>query len=291
MEPSSDHPDATGIAALPFCVARITAGVTGSSSAMAYGTGFLYRFVLPGGDVICLVSNKHVLENRPWIEVGFAQRTADDRRAFGPSTNLRVPAGSVPIIGHPNPTVDLAIMPIVPLVHDLKSKGFEAFILTLDSSVCITPDRAETLNAATDVIMVGFPNGLMDHTNNLPVLRRGSLATPYRADYAGNRDFVVDIAAFGGSSGSPVFAFFNGLEPTPQGMNMGGQSFYLIGVLHSGPVLNAEGRIEQRPVPTQTVVVTQQMIHLGYCAKIALLDDFLPILEKVAGSPPDKPSP
>ena len=197
-----------------------------------------------------------------------------------------MPAGALPVIGHPDPKVDLAIMPVGPLVNDLKAKGFDPFVLFLAKSVCITPDRAETLNAATDVIMVGFPNGLMDEANNLPVVRRGSLATPYRANYAGNRDFVIDIAAFGGSSGSPVFAFFNGMEVTPQGMTMGGQSFYLIGVLHSGPVLNAEGQIVQKPVPTQTVVVTQQMIHLGYCAKIDLLDDFLPDLERMAGPPP-----
>ncbi|MBX7136303.1 MAG: serine protease [Fimbriimonadaceae bacterium] len=285
MKPSHHNPDTNGIAALPFCVARITAGVTGQPTATAYGTGFLYNFALPGGDVICLVSNKHVLEGRPWIEVGFAQQTADGRRALGPSTDIRVPAGSLPVVGHPDPSVDLAIMPIVPLVEELKAKGFAPFVLALDHGVCITPDRAETLTAATDVIMVGFPNGLMDAANNLPVLRRGSLATPYRANYAGKRDFVVDIAAFGGSSGSPVFAFFNGMEPTPEGMNLGGQAFYLIGILHSGPVLNAEGRIEQRPVPTQTVIVTQQMIHLGYCAKIDLLNDFLPELERIAGPP------
>ncbi len=286
LEALPDNPDINGIAALPFCVARITAGVAGAPSAIAYGTGFLYKFALPGGDVVCLVSNKHVLEGRPWIEVGFAQRTADGRRALGPSTNLKVPAGALPVIGHPDPNVDLAIMPVGPLVKDLEAKGFDPFVLSLDKGVCITPDRAEILSAATDVIMVGFPNGLMDEANNLPVVRRGSLATPYRANYAGNRDFVIDIAAFGGSSGSPVFAFFNGMEATPQGMMMGSQAFYLIGVLHSGPVLNAEGQIVQRPVPTQTVVVTQQMIHLGYCAKIDLLIDFLPEIEKAVGPPP-----
>ena len=286
MEHSPNNPDVNGLAALPFCVARITTGVVGNPSAVAYGTGFLFNFALPGGDVICIVSNKHVLEGRPWIEIGFAQQTADGRRALGPSTNLRVPAGSLPIIGHPDPSVDLAIMPVGPLLSDLKNRGLEPFVLFLDQSTCVTSDRVDTLNAATDVIMVGFPNGLMDEANNLPVVRRGSLATPYRANYAGKRDFVIDIAAFGGSSGSPVFAFFNGMEATPQGMMMGGQSFYLIGVLHSGPVLNAEGQIVKRPVPTQTVVVTQQMIHLGYCAKIDLLGDFLPELEKVAGPPP-----
>lgn len=178
-------------------------------------------------------------------------------------------------------------MPIAPLVQNLEATGFKPFVLCLNDGVCITPERAESLNAATDVIMVGFPNGIMDEANNLPVLRRGSLATPYRADYGGNRDFVIDIAAFGGSSGSPVFAYFNGMEPTPAGMNMGGQAFYLIGVLHSGPVLNAEGKIVQRPVPTQAVAVTQQMIHIGYCAKIDLLRDFLPELGKIAGPGPN----
>lgn len=285
MSPSPEHPDSNGLAALPFCVARITAGVAGNPSGVACGTGFMYRFALPKGDVACIVSNKHVLEGRPWVDVAFAEQTADRRRALGPSKIIRVPAGALPIIGHPDPNVDLAIMPISPLVEDLKANGFESFVLLLDESVCITPEKSETLQAATDVIMVGFPNGIMDEANNLPVVRRGSLATPYRANYAGNRDFVVDIAAFGGSSGSPVFAFFNGMEATPEGMMMGGQSFYLIGVLHSGPILNAEGQIVQRPVPTQTVVLTQQMIHLGYCAKIDLLKDFLPELEKVAGSP------
>lgn len=285
LETSPDNPDINGIAALPFCVARITAGVAGDPAAVAYGTGFFYRFAMSVGDVVCLVSNKHVLKDRPWIDIGFAQHSADGRRALGPSTNIRVPAGELPVIGHPDPDVDLAIMPVNPLVDHLKAQGLNPFVLSLDSGACITPDRAESLNAATDVIMVGFPNGLMDEANNLPVVRRGSLATPYRANYAGNRDFVIDIAAFGGSSGSPIFAFFNGMEATPQGMVMGGQSFYLIGVLHSGPALNAEGQIVQRPVPTQTVVVTQQMIHLGYCAKIDLLGDFLPDLERIAGPP------
>jgi hypothetical protein len=289
IEPSAENPDANGIAALPFCVARITTGVTGNPNANAYGTGFFYRFALSGGDVICVVSNKHVLEGRPWIQVGFAQQAPDGRRVLGPATDVRVPSGALPIIGHPDPSVDLAIMPIAPLVNDLKTRGLEPFVLCLDKDVCITPTRAEALTVATDIIMVGFPNGLMDEANNLPVVRRGSLATPYRANYAGNSDFVIDIAAFGGSSGSPIFAFFNGMEATPEGMMMGGQAFYLIGVLHSGPVLNAEGKIVQKPVPTQTVVVTQQMIHIGYCAKVGLLDDFLPELEKVAGPPPPKP--
>ena len=283
-----DNPDRNGIAALPFCVARITAGVPGEPEAPAYGTGFLYSFALPGGDVVCLVSNRHILMDRPWIEIGFAQTTADGRRALQPANNIRVPAGALPVLGHPDPKVDLAIMPIGPLIQDLQTRGLDPFILVLGEGNWIPNDRAEALSVATDVVMVGFPNGLMDMANNLPVVRRGSLATPYRANYAGNRDFVVDIAAFGGSSGSPIFAFFNGMEATPQGMHMGGQAFYLIGVLHSGPVLDAEGSIVAKPVPTQSVVITQQMIHLGYCAKIDLLADFHSALERIAGPPPAK---
>lgn len=282
---ATSNRDRNGIGALPFCVARIAAGVFGNPMAVGHGTGFFYNFKLPGGIVPCLVSNKHVLLHRPWIEVGFGAADASGGRALKPALNVRVEEGQLPIIGHPDPNVDLAVMPINPLSAALQQAGNQPFVLTLDDSVRISGEKATLLAAATDVLMVGFPNGLMDTANNLPVVRRGSLATPYRADYEGRKDFVVDIAAFGGSSGSPVFAFYNGLEPTQTGFQLGGQSSYLIGVLHSGPFLNAEGKIEKKPVPTESVAITRQMIHLGYCAKISLLDDFIGPLSLIAGLP------
>lgn len=81
-------PDTQGLSALPFCVARITAGVMGNAMARAHGTGFFYNFHVPGGQVACLVSNKHILINRPWIEIGFGEQDGLGGRALNQPTRL-----------------------------------------------------------------------------------------------------------------------------------------------------------------------------------------------------------
>ena len=118
----------------------------------------------------------------------------------------------------------------------------------------------------------------MDEANNLPVVRRGSLATSYKVDYQGKTNFVVDIASFGGSSGSPIFAFFENLMPGDKGdINLiTTPQFYLIGVLHSGPVMTAQGDVIQMPVPTNSLASrTNVMIYLGYCVKAHRIEELI----------------
>ncbi len=55
--------------------------------------------------------------------------------------------------------------------------------------------------------MVGYPVGLWDSVNNMPILRRGSTATLLDWTYEGRQEFVIDAACFPGSSGSPVFKY------------------------------------------------------------------------------------
>jgi len=44
--------------------------------------------------------------------------------------------------------------------------------------------------------MIGYPSGLWDTKNNLPIVRKGITATTPYFDYNGKREFLVDIAAF-----------------------------------------------------------------------------------------------
>ena len=61
------------------------------------------------------------------------------------------------------------------------------------------------LNAVEEIMMIGYPNGLWDAKNNLPIVRRGITGTPAFVDYNDKPEFVIDAACFPGSSGSPVF--------------------------------------------------------------------------------------
>ena len=86
----------------------------------------------------------------------------------------------------------------------------ECYYCMLDKSH-IPDDRAlADLRALEEVSMVGYPIGLWDEANNLPILRRGTTATHPAIDFGRLPRGIVDIACFPGSSGSPVMILDEG---------------------------------------------------------------------------------
>lgn len=55
------------------------------------------------------------------------------------------------------------------------------------------------------VEFIGYPEGLYDSVNCLPIARRGMMATLGYIDYEGKPEFLIDATVLTGSSGSPVF--------------------------------------------------------------------------------------
>lgn len=126
----------------------------------------------------------------------------------------------------------------------------------------------EELSAVEDVLMVGYPIGLWDEINNLPLIRRGITATHPAVDFCGNSIGVIDAACFPGSSGSPVLIVNEGMYKVKTGTVIGSRIIFL-GVLSAGPQMTAEGQIVIQGIPTinQPISLTRLMIHLGYIVK------------------------
>lgn len=61
-----------------------------------------------------------------------------------------------------------------------------------------------------DILVVGYPDGIYDSAHNLPIIRRGSLASVYPFQHQNQKGryndcyFLIDSLLHGGSSGSPV---------------------------------------------------------------------------------------
>ncbi|GHF54485.1 hypothetical protein GCM10017056_27440 [Seohaeicola zhoushanensis] len=270
----SVHVHDNGLPALPYLVIRIDGESRGVKSS---GTGFFYMFENGERQIPTVITNKHVVDGLDALTFHFALSDSQGRRLLQASEPVTIETKSYKIIRHPNPSVDLVAIPILPMYKEIEKRGKEPFRLTLDKSHLPADWLRKRLVASTSALMVGFPNGLMDIANNLPLTRRGILATPYVANYEGLPNFVVDIAAFAGSSGSPVFALFESGVPTSDGAISIGESeplLTLIGVLHSGPTITAEGEIIPEPAPvSKNVVETRFMMHLGYCLRAELIED------------------
>lgn len=123
--------------------------------------------------------------------------------------------------------------------------------MPLDETLIPTEQELADLMALEDVLMIGYPNGIWDSTNNMPIFRRGATATHPKLNYEGRKEFVIDAACFPGSSGSPVFLYNEGAWSTRQGANIGGTRIKLLGVLFAGPQYTASGEIRIVNVPTQ----------------------------------------
>lgn len=127
----------------------------------------------------------------------------------------------------------------------------------------------ESLDALEDVVFIGYPNGIWDTQNYLPIIRRGITATPIMIDFQNAPQFLVDASVFPGSSGSPVFLYNTGTYQQKNGATVVGSRVLFLGVIASVFYREDTGRIEMMAVPTAAVPVAvfQQMINLGVVFK------------------------
>ena len=159
------------------------------------------------------------------------------------------------------------------------------YFKALDKNIIPSLEQIEKLTAIEDILMIGYPNGLWDSYNNMPIIRRGVTATNLKLDYNNKKEFLIDIAAFPGSSGSPVFIYNRGSYPVNDGIAIGDR-LLLVGVLFAGTQMNIEGNIEIVEVPTINIPISKSKIpnNIGIIIKIEKLLNFELILKEKLNS-------
>jgi hypothetical protein len=234
------------------------------------GTGsFVHLCNSNGRHLPLIVTNQHVIEG---ATDGFLHFTQAKPGGGEPDIGKHVPAHVTDFQNQwiKHPTADLAAFPLGPLLTLLREQGHAPFYASVDPSVFADADFLSQLTAVEDIAMVGYPIGLWDSRNNLPIVRRGITATLPYVDFEGRPEFLIDCACFPGSSGSPVFLLNLGSYVDKEGnTNLAQSRVKLLGVLWGGPQFTATGEVKAVPVPTnhQPVVLSKIPANLGYCIK------------------------
>jgi hypothetical protein len=250
----------------------------------SFGTAFHFAFMIDGEFVPVLVTNKHVLDDAQ--NVRFALHAGDGEK---PIVGSGLPCAIVDvqpgIIWHPAPDVDLAMIATGATVKLVRSMGAEVFVVHFAVEDLPTADEWQSEFAAVEeILMAGYPIGLADDVNNLPIIRRGITATHPSRDYNGKKEFMIDCACFPGSSGSPIILYNVGPRISRYGEVEMRKRMLLVGILWGGPVHLASGEVRAVPIPTSTAdlqVVSRIPTNLGFVLKSDLLLDFLPILKRI----------
>jgi hypothetical protein len=242
------------------------------------GTGFFFSYMVDEEkSVPVIVTNKHVINDSVRGTFVLTKRNEAGEPIVGSYEVVQLDNFESLWIKHPDPNVDLAVFPIGPLLNGAEQAGKRFFFLPLGEDLIPTAEALANLGGIEDITMIGYPNGIWDIRNNMPIVRKGITATNPKHDYNGLPLFVIDCACFPGSSGSPVLIFNQGGYMDANGnMHVGGNRVILLGILFAGPQHVAEGEVKTIDVPLQQLSISMSKIpnNLGFVVKSQKLHDF-----------------
>lgn len=247
---------------LSYTTTRIEAEVVGGTSV---GTGFFFKH----NDQVFLVTNKHVIENMIRCKFAVLNSEKIDEEfvpRLGQLIEFTFDAEESDFKGHPNEDVDITVSNVTKLYLDAINAGMQPYIKWIAEEHIPNQEFIDKfISPVEDILFVGYPSGIWDTINGLPIIRKGITATPYYVNFEGKSNFLIDASVFNGSSGSPVFMYYSGSYSDKNGELYAGNMLKFLGIIARSYYRSEEGKMIIKDIPTKEtqIPVANQMIDLG----------------------------
>lgn len=249
---------------------------------LSQGTGFFYLNEHPDLDlsILYLVTNYHVLTGtRP-----LGNKTPDgDNVSFRFHRSEEVPgdikAVHLPLFtkdGNPIwitssscPEADLAVIPLINSLY----KGCDIKALSPEW------EKGEIkVRPTSNVTLVGYPTGLYDKKNALPVWQTGSVASEPEIDFEGKPLFLIDVSsAVPGMSGAPVFAISSDQYQMERDGSIKEKNRKFLGIYASMEMTDKEHYLEKeiQDQDKKLGLVEYESLKMGHVWKASLITQTL----------------
>lgn len=235
------------------------------------GTGFFFSFKINGNEIPILVTNKHVINNNEWERIKISFHVSEKEKNFTFEFDIKW-------FFHKEYDLCFAyIGKVMDYIKEYFQKNIR-FCWLEEEDIAIV---LKGLSAIEEVTMIGYPIGLHDEINNLPIFRKGYTASHPALSFNSEGIGLVDMACFPGSSGSPIFILNEGSYNTPNGIVEGNRLIFL-GILFAGPIYNALGEIVMKEIDMKLtpIPLVGIMTNLGYYIQAKAILDFKEIIIK-----------
>lgn len=212
-----------------------------------------------------LITNKHVVDGVDKIFIRCHIANPETYELTGELLDVTVALHDT-LLPHPDNNIDLCAISIGSILQQAMDQNTPIFYAPITMDWIPEEEEWQYFDSIEDITMIGCPRGLTDEKNNFPIVRKGITATSPNKDYNGKKEFMVDMACFPGSSGSPIFLYNeNGyLDRKTQCYHMGKTRLKLLGILYGGPTLTNSGQII---LNTGFEFEFSSMMHLGFAIK------------------------
>lgn len=268
----------------PHITEQLTYNTIRIETDKAVGTGFFFNFKVEKDStkhIPVIITNKHVVNGATKIFLYF-RKSLNGSPENGNAYIIEIPNSSNTVIQHPNPNTDLVAIPIGQILQQIHNNNISIYTIGFSENEIPTDEfQKNEFKTFEEIFMIGYPNGLWDKTNNMPIVRKGITATPSYLDYNGKKEFLIDIAAFGGSSGSPIFQYNDSGYIDKRGTaRFGSSRLFLLGILYAGPLYTVNGEvIKTIPGMSSEKVKSEVPMNLGYVIKSSEILEFKKILK------------
>jgi len=233
-------------------------------------TGFLFwNRVDEEKGTLFLVTNRHVIENTKKATYHVIKKK-DNKPWLGEALHTDDPNPMNRWFFHPDPEIDVAITPFIPILKHFEKEGGEIFYRNVRSDLIPSKEVLDDdIDAIEDIIFIGYPKGLHDEINYTPIIRKGITATPVYIDFNGKKQFLIDASIFPGSSGSPVFLNDTNIHFRKKDMKPVDSRYLFLGIVSEGYLYEEENKIVKKLIPVKNtlMVKTEQMIDIGIVYK------------------------
>ncbi len=194
------------------------------------GTGFIVA-IKQADDLYFhyLVTAKHVLideQTKQYFNVVYVRFNKID----GPADLAEVPLTKLKIWVHPEPEVDIAVIPCLPdpKIYDYRS-------IPPDLIVTKEKFKEEDITEGDEVFFIGLFTPHFGRTRNYPVTRFGRVALISDEKVRWQTDqlqdlYLLETQSYGGNSGSPVFFYLSG-DRNPGVLRLGPPKLFLAGIM------------------------------------------------------------
>jgi hypothetical protein len=266
--------------ASPLSLSTTPIGLYKNNQPLSFGTGFFYVSEWNNSKHIFLVTNYHVLTGNDPNERNIKEPQGDSISFYchmeekDPSAvlKLQIPLftkGKPIWLEHSNEKVDIAIIPILfSLPVALEWKAVDKNLMSTDLD--ISPSDSVTL--------IGYPRMYLDEKNALPIYKTGHIASEYAYDFNGEPCFIIDISAFSGNSGSPVFSIQKNAQIVSESIiiKAPGHSVKFLGVYSAGIMSKEFLPIQEiRKIEEKKGVVMGLDMQLGIVWKANLIEEII----------------